>query len=242
MDSSTNLASTGLPTQKKDIMDVKDVFELRSQGRLEEAYVAIRRIYANDKGPRASLAMFWTARDILLKRLAEGKTDEAKRILAALERMMPNVPDKEGRAGRALANCRDRMAVGGNNERQRAEGPEHLHIGAWGEGLAAAYLREKGYIILERDWHSGHRDIDIIAEKDGCIVFVEVKTRRSKDFVSPEQAVDYQKQHNLLRAINHYIGYRHLEGAWRFDVISVVGMPGSRPEIEHIEDFQINQR
>ena len=75
MDSSTNLASTGLPTQKKDIMDVKDVFELRSQGRLEEAYVAIRRIYANDKGPRASLAMFWTARDILLKRLAEGKTD-----------------------------------------------------------------------------------------------------------------------------------------------------------------------
>ena len=56
MDSSTNLASTGLPTQKKDIMDVKDVFELRSQGRLEEAYVAIRRIYANDKGPRASLA------------------------------------------------------------------------------------------------------------------------------------------------------------------------------------------
>ena len=41
-------------------MDVKDVFELRSQGRLEEAYVAIRRIYANDKGPRASLAMFWT--------------------------------------------------------------------------------------------------------------------------------------------------------------------------------------
>ena len=41
MDSSTNLASTGLPTQKKDIMDVKDVFELRSQGRLEEAYVAI---------------------------------------------------------------------------------------------------------------------------------------------------------------------------------------------------------
>ena len=118
----------------------------------------------------------------------------------------------------------------------------HLQTGAWGEQQAAYYLREKGYVILERDWHSGHRDIDIIAEKDGCIVFVEVKTRRSKDFVSPEQAVDYQKQHNLLRAINHYIGYRHLEGAWRFDVISVVGMPGSRPEIEHIEDFQINQR
>lgn len=240
MDSSTNLASTGLPTQKKDIMDVKDVFELRSRGRLEEAYVAIRRIYANDKGPRASLAMFWTARDILLKRLAEGKTDEAKRILAALERMMPNVPDKEGRAGRALANCRDRMAVGGNNDRQRAKGPEHLHTGAWGEGLAAAYLREKGYIILERDWHSGHRDIDIIAAQDETIVFVEVKTRSSRDFADPVLAVNLQKQRNLQLAINHFLKSKHISMAYRFDVITIVGTPGcSNPEVEHIEDFRL---
>ena len=52
-------------------MTTKDVFELRKQGRIEEAYDAIRQLYADDKGPYTSLAMFWTATDILKKRLKE---------------------------------------------------------------------------------------------------------------------------------------------------------------------------
>lgn len=219
-------------------MTVKDVFELRSQGRLEEAYDAIRSLYANDKRPYTSLAMFWTAHDILMKRLGEGKVDEAKRILAALERMLPNVPDTEGRAGKALAKCQERVAR--NIDRRQEDGPEHLHTGAWGEELAAAYLREKGYIILERDWHSGHRDIDIIAVQDDTIVFVEVKTRSSRDFADPVLAVNFQKQHNMLLAINHFLQSKHITMSHRFDVITIVGTPGcSNPEVEHIEDFQL---
>ena len=75
-------------------MTVRDVFELRKQGRIEDAYDAIRPLYANDKGAYTSTAMFWTATDILKKRLNEGRTDEAEKIFAALERMLPNVPEK----------------------------------------------------------------------------------------------------------------------------------------------------
>jgi len=103
-------------------------------------------------------------------------------------------------------------------------------------------LREKGYVILERDWHSKHRDIDIIAQNGETIVFVEVKTRRNNDFGTPLKAVDHQKQQNLLRAINHYIHYRRLDCPWRFDVISIVGTPGCQdPQIAHLEDINIQE-
>lgn len=221
-------------------MTAKEIFELRKLGRKEEAYEAARVLYASDKSPYASSAMFWTAVDMLRSRAGEGCLDEASKIFLALERMLPTVPDKDGWVNDAFENCRSLLEKEKARIHLEEEGPQHLQMGIWGEGLAAAYLREKGYVILERDWHSGHRDIDIIAQKDGCVVFVEVKTRRSEDYGSPVMAVGYQKQRNLLRAINHFIQYRHLDMPWRFDVISIVGMPSQQPVIEHIEDFQLN--
>ena len=223
-------------------MTAKDIFELRKQGLREEAYEAARSLYATDKGPYASLAMFWTAVDVLRSRVGEGRMDEATKILMALERLLPSVPDQDGWVSDAFAKCQELLGKGTARQHQQEDGPEHMQTGIWGEGLAAAYLREKGYIILERDWHSGHRDIDIIAQKDGCVVFVEVKTRRNKDYGIPLKAVDHQKQQNLLRAINHYIHYRRVDSPWRFDVISIVGTPGCQnPEIEHIEDITIQE-
>lgn len=223
-------------------MTVKDVFELRKQGRIEEAYDAIRPLYAEDKGPYTSSSMFWTATDILKKRLYEGRIDEAEKIFAALERMLPNVPDKEGLVERSFKKCQELLQRGKTRDRLAEDGPAHLQTGVWGEDLAAAYLREKGYVILERDWHSGHRDIDIIAQKDSTIVFVEVKTRSSRDFSEPITAVNRQKQENLLHAINHYLQYKRITSAYRFDVITIVGTPGClNPEIEHTEDFQLAQ-
>lgn len=223
-------------------MTVRDVFELRKQGRIEEAYDAIRPLYANDKGPYTSLAMFWTASDILKKRLNEERIDEAEKIFAALERMLPNMPDKEGMVERSFKKSKELLERGKTRDRLAEEGPAHLQTGVWGEELAAAYLREKGYIILERDWHSGHRDIDIIAQKDDTIVFVEVKTRSSRDYLDPITAVNCQKQNNLLHAINHYLHYKRISSAYRFDVITIVGTPGClSPEIEHIENFHLIQ-
>ena len=158
-------------------MTANDILELRRQGQREEAYEAARRLYATDKSPLAAQAMFWTAVDVLRSRVGERRMDEATKILLALQRLLPQVPDQDHSASDALAQCRE-LLVKGSAPNQQEEGPQHLQTGTWGEELAAAYLRQQGFVILERDWHSGHRDIDIIAQKNDCIVFVEVKTRR----------------------------------------------------------------
>jgi putative endonuclease len=116
---------------------------------------------------------------------------------------------------------------------------EHNELGRWGEDIAASYLLEKGFVILERDWHSGHRDIDIVAMKDEVIVFVEVKTRRNRMFTDPETAVDWRKMRSLRLSANHYVNYCKTDRDIRFDVVTVVGMPGATPEIQHLEDISI---
>ena len=173
----------------------------------------------------------------------EGNTKEAQTIYMALERLLPNLKDEKGWMQDAMKKCQSLIEKGNSGEKQLEEGPNHLQMGVWGEELAVAYLREKGYVILERDWHSKHRDIDIIAQQGECIVFVEVKARSNRDFADPIKAINYQKQKNLCRAINHYIHYRKFDNPWRFDVITIVGsMGGNMPEINHIEDFHLNSR
>lgn len=221
-------------------MTINEIFGLRNQGRKEEAYEAARAIYATDKSPYASTAMFWTAVDMLKMRVSEDRMEEAKKIYMALERLLPTLKDENGWMHDAMKKCQALMERGDNHERLLEEGPEHLQMGVWGEELAVAYLSEKGYVILERDWHSTHRDIDIIAQQGEWIVFVEVKTRRNRDFADPLQAINYQKRKNLRLAIEHYIHYRKFDNPWRFDVITVVGELGSKiPEINHIENFNI---
>ncbi len=218
-------------------MTVNDIYELRRQGRTEEAYDAARRLYAGDKSPRASAAMFWTAVDVLKARVGESSLDEAHMILSALERMLPGVPDAKGWVSNAFRSCQQLLERADMNSKARAE---HHLVGVWGEELAVAYLREKGYVILERDWHSSHRDIDIIARHAGSLVFIEVKTRRSADYGDPSLAVDYRKQRNLRLAINHYIKYKKTDLPCRFDILSIVGVPGcANPEIRHQEDVPI---
>ena len=114
----------------------------------------------------------------------------------------------------------------------------HNELGKWGEDLAVAYLQRNDYTIIERDWKSGRRDIDIIAKDEtGTIVFVEVKTRRNHVFGEPEEAIDYRKIQSLQLAINHYIKFRRINSEVRFDIISIVGTIGS--EINHIKDVSL---
>jgi putative endonuclease len=112
----------------------------------------------------------------------------------------------------------------------------HHELGKWGEQIAADFLQRQGYIILERDWKSGHRDLDIIARDGDTIVFVEVKTRRNRLFTDPETAVNFQKILNLQSAANHYIKFKHIDNPIRFDIVSVVGTEDRTPEIEHTKD------
>lgn len=76
-------------------MTVKEIFELRKQGKIEEAYDAIRPLYAVHKGRYTSLCMFWTAADILKKRLRDGHIEEATEIFEALKRVLPYIKDND---------------------------------------------------------------------------------------------------------------------------------------------------
>lgn len=115
---------------------------------------------------------------------------------------------------------------------------EHNDLGRWGEDYAAAFLEAEGYVIAERDWQVGRRDLDIIALADDRkhLVFVEVKTRQSDEMTEPEQAVDKQKMRNLAIAANAYIKQNHVELPVRFDIISIVGNGKEDRRIEHIVD------
>ena len=115
----------------------------------------------------------------------------------------------------------------------------HNELGSWGEDMAAAFLRDKGYVIIRRDWRSGHRDIDIIARDGGTLVFVEVKTRRNRVFMEPEEAVDYHKLRNLSLAMNHYVKAYRIDSPVRLDIVTVVGDPDEMPDIQHLKDIPI---
>ena len=111
----------------------------------------------------------------------------------------------------------------------------HNDLGKTGELIAARHLIGLGYTILATDYRAGHRDIDIIAAKDGTTVFVEVKTRATDKFGNPEEAITNAKIRNLIYVANRYIWQHHIRGPVRFDVISVVGT--SEPfKITHFPD------
>lgn len=115
---------------------------------------------------------------------------------------------------------------------------KHNNTGKWGEDLAADYLREKGYEIIERDWRYGHRDIDIIARSPDLrtIVFVEVKTRATDVITKPEEAVDRRKIRNIGMAANTYVKMLNVLDELRFDVVSVIGGTKETAQVEHIVD------
>jgi len=83
-------------------MTVKEVFDLRKKGKIEEAYEAIRPMYAVHQGKYTTLGMFWTAHDILKLRLQAKRIDEAEKIFMALLRILPNIEDRDGGARKSM--------------------------------------------------------------------------------------------------------------------------------------------
>ena len=112
---------------------------------------------------------------------------------------------------------------------------EPHELGKLGEELAVEYLIKKGYQILERNWRSGHKEIDIIAQIDDNLVIVEVKTRKSDDYGEPDIAVGIAKQRMLIWAEDAYVRKNQLNVDVRFDIVSIV-ISDEEPQIEHIED------
>jgi putative endonuclease len=111
-------------------------------------------------------------------------------------------------------------------------------LGQWGEKQAAVYLATHSFVILESNVRTPYGEIDLIASKDGVIVFIEVKTRRTTTFGFPEESVNQRKQNHILSSAQHYIQeHPELEAAWRIDVISIRRFrDGRSPQITHFEN------
>ena len=99
----------------------------------------------------------------------------------------------------------------------------HNDFGAQGEDIAIDYLRSKGYVILDRNWRSGHKEIDIIAQQRDTLVFVEVKSRTSEAFGNAYDAVDEKKTRLLISAAQAYLLKYKIDLKFRFDIITVIG-------------------
>ncbi len=112
-------------------------------------------------------------------------------------------------------------------------------LGAWGEALAAEYLRKKRYQILATGYRSRYGEIDIIARDRTYLVFVEVKLRKSADFARAMEYVDHRKQNRIRTTASLYLSRYPTSLQPRFDVIEIyapAGMQTPRPEINHMED------
>ena len=130
----------------------------------------------------------------------------------------------------------------------------HNELGKEGELLAANHLQSEGYVIRHRNWRCGHKELDIVAEKDGTLVFVEVKTRKDVLFGLPEDAVTNGKIRRIVSSADAYLRKYAIDLPVRFDLITIVTGEGAEilkekmkfpikvtgenglPRLRHIED------
>jgi len=111
-------------------------------------------------------------------------------------------------------------------------------VGAIGEKLAADLLKKHGYKILQRNYRCREGEVDIIAQKDDSLVFVEVRTKKSSGFGTPEESVSFFKREKLISLANAYIQtLDNPPASWRIDVVAVELAPNNKvSRLEHIEN------
>lgn len=115
-------------------------------------------------------------------------------------------------------------------------------FGELGERIAERWLRQHGWRVVQRRFRNGHRDIDLVVEREGTVAFVEVKARRGSDFGDPVEAVNWSKQRELARSASVWID-RHgrPSESYRFDVIGVL-VEGERVRVRHIPNaFELSR-
>ena len=112
----------------------------------------------------------------------------------------------------------------------------HNEIGKKGEEIAVVHLRQLGWDILATNWRFKRAEVDIIAMDTNVLVFVEVKTRSTTYYGTPEQFVDARKKLFLAKAASAYMEEISHDWEIRFDIISVLLPQGKEQEIKHFKD------
>jgi putative endonuclease len=109
--------------------------------------------------------------------------------------------------------------------------------GSMGEKLALRHLEGKGYELITRNYFIRGGEIDLILKKNGILVFVEVKTRRSRRFGLAVEALTFTKKQKLLRAIKTYLDSIPGYAPWRADLITIDFTAANRANISHYQNI-----
>ena len=108
-------------------------------------------------------------------------------------------------------------------------------VGQYGEDLAARYLADNGFAILERNWRCEQGEIDIVAREDRALVICEVKTRRGLNYGSPLESITYRKLTKLRQLAGRWLWSHDLcPGEIRIDVIAVLMPHHGTPTLDHV--------
>jgi putative endonuclease len=112
---------------------------------------------------------------------------------------------------------------------------QHNDTGKAGEAHAMRYLQQKGFQILETNYRAKHAEIDLIAQTEKLLIFVEVKTRTNVRYGHPEEFVNSAKAKLVMKAAEHYIFATDWQHDVRFDIVAVT-INGDDVQVKHIED------
>ena len=107
-------------------------------------------------------------------------------------------------------------------------------FGKLGEKIAERWLRQQGWLVVDRRFRNGRRDIDLVVRRESVVVFVEVKARKGNDFGGPVEAVHWRKQRELMRSAQVWIDRNGKPAEdYRFDVFGVL-VNGDRVRVRHV--------
>jgi putative endonuclease len=120
----------------------------------------------------------------------------------------------------------------------KGQGMDRQEVGKLGEKAAQKFLKKRGYRIRETGFRCHHGEIDIVAQQKDCLVFVEVRTKSSLEFGSPEESLTEAKKKKLIASALAYItSHQKLPPEWRIDVVAVeLDDRGKAQRIELIEN------
>jgi len=107
--------------------------------------------------------------------------------------------------------------------------------GILGERMAVDYLVSKGYRILAQNFRYLKGEVDILAQKENCLAAVEVKTRSTLDFGTPEEFLKPAQIQRIIKTVDYFVTSKNLNVEVRFDIIAIV-ITSQNSELEHIEN------
>ena len=119
----------------------------------------------------------------------------------------------------------------------RRAGTTSKPLGDRGEALAAKHLERAGWVIADRNFRVGHREIDLVARRGEVVAFVEVKTRAGLGYGHPLESITARKRREVQQVAAAWVERHGREGdVYRFDAVSVLVRAGGEPVVEHVED------